>query len=360
MTKEIINIEELAQLAAVTPYEAGHAPLLEAMRHRYPSSIFNLVSSDTDPWRKPGVKVIDRDGNYIIEDYKQWVTAEVHAAGGNASAVYEKYKDSGLRVTESEGVTAVVVVPYGSEPDAFIQIELQAVREKAELLLFGHWFPPQELQDLLHPSEYGEETELSPWAYRVGKLINVRRFLKEMAIIDRSKRLAKLPEMEKKVLRVLKLEGSDPILTEIPFLDMFPDWLQLPMPELRFFLDWQESSAGSSGASLCDHWWLNAKDYTYEGERHLSFIPCWAGVDGERVPRIEADIGSIYGLMDALEDFDRIAGYPFAWYFYMLHGNKLNRQIGERVVEAIRSGKIGLPIQDEKVLLRWADRQYGF
>lgn len=132
------------------------------------------------------------------------------------------------------------------------------------------------------------------------------------------------------------------------------------MKEFRFSLDWQASSAGRSGARLCDHWWLELKDYTYEGERHMAFIPQWAQADGGlNLPQIEAG-GSIFSLMDALERFDRKAVYPSAWFFYMVHRNRMGRAVGEMVVEGIKGGKIGLPECDKNVLLLWGERPYGF
>jgi hypothetical protein len=68
----------------------------------------------------------------------------------------------------------------------------------------------------------------------------------------------------------------------------------------------------------------------------------------------------IFSLMDALEKFDREAGYPFAWFFYMVHGNRMGRNVGEKVIEGLKTGKIGLPENDKRVLLRWGEHPYRF
>lgn len=53
--------------------------------------------------------------------------------------------------------------------------------------------------------------------------------------------------------------------------------------------------------------------------------------------------------------------YPFSWFFYMVHGNRIGAAAGGIVAKAIIAGEMKpLPEHDEKVLLRWAEQQYGF
>jgi hypothetical protein len=360
MAMEIINVEELSQIATATPYEPRHRPLIAALQNRYPQSTFHLLCSQ-DQWSRPESSVVDAGGNQVAEDYKKWLTAEFHTAGDDAQALYKRYKDSGMRIVETEGDTVVIAAPYGQDPDAFLQIQIGAVRKKAELLLFSHsWEQPKALRDLLYPSEYGDAIELSPWSYQVQKMVNVRRFVRDMVELDRARRLAELPEKEKERLRVLQVEDGEPWIREIPFLELYPDFLAQPMKELRFLVDWQESSANRGGNRLCNHWWLEFKDYVYQGQRYMSFTPQWAEADGGlNLPEVEAS-GSIFSLMDALEKFDREASYPFAWFFYMVHGNRMGRNVGEKVLEGLKTGKIGLPENDKEVLLRWGEHPYGF
>jgi len=42
MAVEIINIDELAKIAADTAYGSGHSALMDALRDRYPDSPFTL------------------------------------------------------------------------------------------------------------------------------------------------------------------------------------------------------------------------------------------------------------------------------------------------------------------------------
>jgi hypothetical protein len=59
-------------------------------------------------------------------------------------------------------------------------------------------------------------------------------------------------------------------------------------------------------------------------------IPQWADADGGLdLPEIKSSLeASPYGVIEYLDQFDQQVGYPFAWYFYMLHGNRVTSSAG--------------------------------
>lgn len=65
-------------------------------------------------------------------------------------------------------------------------------------------------------------------------------------------------------------------------------------------------------------------------------------------------------LMDRIEAIDREVGLPFAWFFLMTHGNRVDPDVGEAIALGLREARVRLPDRDAKVLLRWADQRYGF
>ncbi len=92
----------------------------------------------------------------------------------------------------------------------------------------------------------------------------------------------------------------------------------------------------------------------------MSFIPQWAEKDGGlSLPEIWPDEeDSPHQVMQSLLQFDSQVGYPMAWYFYLLHGNRVFYTAGKVIARAISEGKVRLPESDEKVLLRWDRRRY--
>lgn len=368
---EIINNAELAELVAATPVTDDHQALLDALADRYPESRFRLIQERTGCSWAPGI--IDAAGNQVTDNLGQWVDQELAATGGDARAVWDRYKHSGLIRTERVGGALFLTAPFGTDPDAFLQLEILVGAVVATQHLFdpSSMFPPEDRFDLISGSSivFADEDRqvLAPAAYQFRELVNIRRFLRDLVEVEKANRLAEMPDIEKKMVHVQDIVIGEPggqTSYDIPFLDMCPGWLDRVPPAARFFQDWQESSAGKTGHRLCDHWWIQTSDYTdQKGRRRLSIIPQWAEADGGLdLPEIypDWDRDTPYGVMDKLQRFDKQAGYPFAWYFYMLHGNRVGCAAGGIIANAIKEGVLNLPPHDEKILLRWRDEQYGF
>jgi hypothetical protein len=372
---ELFNIQELTRLAAAAPHDEGHAGLLSALRERYPDVEFLLAAAGGE-WSSCNRCLVDASGNKIADDFSAWARAEYDAAGQDINALWEKYRDAGLVLGEVCGTTLYIAAPYSSDPDAFFQIEIELSHEVTSLHAFPSksWGPPEDLADLCSPFMlHGVEDtlELSLWRYKFRRLTNMRQFLKEMNDVERRNRLAELPEMERKVIRTTIITESGQAgngcwdvndqVTETPFLDMFPDWLDRLPPGVRFFQDWKESSA--SAWRLCDHWRLELNDYTdKDGKRHMSITPQWANSSpGLDLPEISPDYeASPYGVMESLIQFDELLGVKFGWYFYALHGNRITGSAISVVARGVKEGKIRLLERDEKVVLRWDESSYGF
>jgi hypothetical protein len=128
----------------------------------------------------------------------------------------------------------------------------------------------------------------------------------------------------------------------------------------RLFDDCRASSAGRSGARLCEHWLLQFSDWTDPGSgtRYLSLVPLWTVT--KKLAEVHDGSGDVFGLFSKLQTLDRRVGVPFGWYFFMLHGNRVHDGAGKRVLQAAEDGLIVLPEHDYQVLRAWRDRNYGF
>ena len=371
MLPELLNHNELAAVINAAPVTPDHSELLEVLRARYPDTPFRLVSEREGYSWAPSI--IDRAGQRVAGQLSEWTDRELASANGSAREVWRRHKDAGMIRTEWTGSKLYLAVPFGSASDAFQQIEIRHGAEITKSLLFdpSPAFAPEDRGDIISGPTFvfapEERQVLCDPGYFFTSLVNVRRFLRELVETAKADRLAQLPEMEKKILRVQDITlGPDghQEAYDIPFLDLCPDWLDRVPSEVRFFQDWQESSAGASGHRLCDHWFIQGGDYTDKsGKRHMSLIPQWADADGGLdLPEIHpSNNTSPFSLVGSLSHFDMEAGYPFAWYFYMLHGNRVTSSAGSVLAWAIKDGLMNpLPECDTKVLLRWHERQYGF
>ncbi|MCS3453735.1 hypothetical protein M2222_009370 [Bradyrhizobium elkanii] len=135
-----------------------------------------------------------------------------------------------------------------------------------------------------------------------------------------------------------------------------PDYFDFVPRELRFFRDWEESSAGSQ--RVFAHWALDTRDYTYKGEREVGFIPRPLRPPKERL--LPTPDASVHILMDRIEAVDREVGLPFGWFFLMTHGHWVDPDVGQAIAAGLRDQRVRLPDRDARVLLRWAERTYGF
>lgn len=375
---ELLNNNVLAEIIAAAPVRDGHSGLLSVLHSRYPETQFRLIAErDGCSW---GAGIMDQDGKRITDRLGKWVDQELAAANGSAREVWNRHKLSSLIRTERVGSVLHLTAPFGSDPDAFYQLEVLLGPEVATSRLFDPkaTLPPEDRFDLLSgPCMVFGESErqiLAPARYQFEELVNVKRFLRELVEVDKTNRLAELPDKEQKIIHVTRTSSCTKIdqgVWEIdrdeefiPFLEMFPHWKDRLPAEYRIFLDWKESSAGREGRRFCDHWWVQTNDWTNpEGKRRLSFIPQWADADGGiALPKITPDWDdSPFGVMESLLQFDSQVGYSFAWYFYMLHGNRIEYSAGSVMAKAIEAGKLRLGDPgDEAVLLRWHGQQYVF
>lgn len=368
MTPELLNVTELSRIIAATKPDEDHSALLDALNTRYPNTPFKILQEyDGRGW---DVGAIDADGELITDNLGQWITQELELTGGSAEEVWRKYKDRGLVRTERVGSCLYLVASYGPDQDQFYQLEILVGPEMTTQKLFDPQpcLIPEDRHDLLSGPclQFADDarTELSPPAYQFERLTNIRRFLRDLAESKRLNNLDEISENENKIVRIqeIVLEEGTSESYEIPWIDMAPGWLDRLPPALRLFQDWAESSAGKGGAKICDHWWMETGEWMEKGRKQFSLTPQWAQTDGgldlpEISPSWEA---SPYLVMEQLQQFDLRVGYPFAWYFYALHGNRISPSAAGVVANAVKEGLLNLPECDEKVLLRWREAQYGF
>ncbi|WP_292193738.1 hypothetical protein [Mesorhizobium sp.] len=99
-----------------------------------------------------------------------------------------------------------------------------------------------------------------------GGIVHMRSFLARCARIEREQREARRPELENRIIRDVGPEGH----RNTAFLDANPDWSVFVPREIRFFADWERSSACAH--RIFDHWAFDVHDLEHRGRREIGFI----------------------------------------------------------------------------------------
>ncbi len=363
MTMPPVRLPDPASLqAAFAGLDAATADsdLLPALAAAFPGFDFSLAQIDDEYWRDART-VIRPDGTRVGE-LRPWMTAELAKDGRDIRALWTRLKETDLQITEWRGNSAFVFAPTGTGVADYIQIALGREIEWRAGPVVNPDYRPWGEEELLDPSWPPHEglpdtDRLAGPIYCLldragGAFVHVRSFLDRCGRIERDKREAKRPELERRVIREVGPDGS----RETPFLQAVPDWFDFVPRELRFFQDWEASSARSQ--RVFAHWALDVRDYTHKGEREVGFIPRPLKMPRGRL-QMTAET-SVHQLMDRIEAIDREIALPFGWFFLMTHGHWVEPDVGHAIAEGLKAQRVRLPDPDAAVLLRWSERTYGF
>jgi hypothetical protein len=305
-------------------------------------------------------KVIRTDGTVEHDDHEAWLAEQLQLDGGNAKATHARLSQQDYRLSRCDITRLHLACDRHREDQAdFLQIDIDLCDERVHCALFHQFYfgELRSLRDLVDCAEGDpvDETQRSPITahYELRRVVDVAKFVDLAEQLEEQQR-AKLRSRQYVVTR------GDGTQETRSHADIDPGFDRFRSKTRRFFDDWGDSSAGRSGARLCEHWLLQFSDWTDPGTgtRYLSIVPLWTF--SKKLAEVNARTGDVYGLFSKLQTIDRRVQVPFGWYFYMLHGNRVHDGAGERILEAAEGGLIVLPEHDYRVLRHWADRRYGF
>jgi len=262
-------------------------------------------------WHRLG-GVVSLDGERIADHIADWAQT---VCGGDIDELMAYVSDLRCFATRLNGQTHYLVVPTGPTARDYIQIEVEEVQEVLDRVISDPAWFPDSIAEFVDPLDF---PRLEPEPVGPARMI--------------FRRLVPVNEL---------MDSSD------------------SGPRLRRFLDdWDRSSAGETSA-FCEHWVLSIREYRdQDGDDHRSAKPV-------PIPRVEipsladAEVARGVKLANQIHGFDRVLGYPFAWYFHML----TNPKVSHRLAEAVHADLIGaydyLPVRDLKVLRDWYNQPYG-
>ena len=309
----------VAEMCVRVPVSAGAAGLAHELARIVPQMGFREVLARGGWYRLGGV--VDAAGTHVADDLAQWAEAELAAHGEDIHALVEDYADSGLHATRLTGRTHYLVAATGPAAADFVQIEIEELQEVVGHALFAG-DAPGSLEELVDPprGEAGKAPALPlglPF-YALRRITDVARFLDRMA--------AQKPE---------------------------------PQTVHRFFAAWQSCSAGSA-TQFSNHWVVAVHEYLDRFRQPILQATPVAALNG-LPPKFESVFGAQgLALQRALQNFDRQAGYPMAWFFHMLTTKTVPHALANAVIEDVQGGFGYLPERDVKVVKDWLHRPYGF
>lgn len=264
--------------------------------------------------------VVDAEGKHVSRDLEAWASAELAAVDEDIDALIEKYADSGLRATHLVGKTHYLVAPIGGGMVDFIQVEIEELQETICHELFDAEGAHANLDELLDPRLHSSRpaSPLGLPQYKLRRVTDVADFLQRMR-------------------------------------DQKPE----PQAIHRFLAAWEQTSAGQA-SEFANHWVLELQEHLDRYRNTLLYARPVAAVNGSSPP-LELPYGAQgVSLQQALQRYDRQAGYPMSWFFNMITTKAVPHAVAAVVIDDAQGGFSYLPERDLAVIKNWLFRPYGF
>ncbi len=261
-------------------------------------------------WHRLG-GVVDLDGGRIADHLAEWAQAQ---SDGDIDTLMAKVRDLRYFATRINGQTHYLVVQTGPAAQDFIQIEVEQIQEVLDRCLTDPDWYPDSVAEFVDPLDF---PRLEPEPVGSSRLV--------------FRRLVRVPDL-------MASEDAGPRLR-------------------RFMDDWDRSSASES--HFCEHWVLSIREYRdREGDDRVSAKP--VPIPVSEVPALpDGEVARGAKLANSIHGFDRVLGYPFAWYFHMLTDPKVSHKLAEAVHGDLMGAYDYLPARDIKVLRDWYAAPYG-
>ena len=293
----------VARICADSRPGQGVDDLLDGLDHLLPRLAFRRVLA-RGGWYRPG-GVVDIDQQRVADGLRQW--AEQQVIDGDMQGLLDACMQRQLFATRLVGRTHYLTAATGNAAPEFVQLEVEELQEVVARYLSDPDWLPDSLEDFIDPLDY---PQLEPEPIGTPRLA-FRRFI------------------------------------AVPELLADPDAMH--MEELRRFLqDWEHSSARAARGHFCEHWILAIQDFTdSDGDARRNVHPVPA-LPVERLTMTPGTHGA--ELANLVQEFDRRAGYPMAWYFHLLATGSVPHSLGVQIVADHDAGFSYLPARDLELL----------
>ena len=305
----------LSKLCKETLAGVNDKVLVERMQQAYPDYPLHLARLGHEWYRLGGI--VKADGTRIAADLNEWAERTFVECGQNFHTLLDYCEEGGFLATQHHGVSLYIVAQIGPRAEDFVQIEVDRTQELADRYLIDTAHPPDDLEELIDPLN---PVSVEPFA--VGASRYTYRRKTEVAL----------------------------------FMQELGRHCANRHPAQRFMDDWNASSAAQQQV-FCVDWSLRLFQHIGRHREQIMNVEI-VNNRSKEVPRLESPEGKKGKALQALiSRFDNQAGYPFAWYFYMLKG-LVSPHVGEAVHRDLSKDYAYLPERDTAILKNWASSPY--
>jgi hypothetical protein len=294
---------------------ADDRALVDRLQKAYPEYPLRIARLGHQWYRLGGI--IKSEGTRIAPDINEWAECTFIECGQDFNTLLDYCEKESFLVTQHSGVSLYLVAQTGPRAEDFVQIEVDRTQELANRYLIDANQPPDDLEELIDPIS---PVNVEPFA--VGASRYTYRRKTDVALF----------------MQELGRHRAD------------------PHPAQRFMDDWNASTAGQRKI-FCEEWSLRLYQHIgRHGEQIMNVEIVHNRV--KDIPRLEGPEGKKgKALATLISRFDSQAGFPFAWYFYMLKG-LVSPHVGEAVHRDLSKDYAYLPDRDTTVLKHWAAAPY--
>lgn len=357
---------ELSRAIQGTPVTPKHKALIDVMR-QFPSLANADFATLRVGFRADALKLRKPSGEIVADDHRKFLEQELANDDGDVQKTANRLRMLGWQLIECEIENHYFVADLGGAQDNFLQVEIRVSRDRVASRFFDEvgYTRLENFDDLARAAERGDpvaedqRVQIGLERYELFRCIDVGAFMQEAELIESAKHAL----LRQRTYTVTEM-SYDPRLTDQPKSrvrtadELSPNAKFWVWPQRRLFDDWTSSSAGRAGNRLCKHWVMQVYDYTpHIGERSFWIVPMWT--HSRKIAKIE-QTENLHLLQAKLTSLDQRSGAPFAWFFYMLHGNLVRARAGVQVLQAAEAGTLDMPEHDYQILRRWNARPYGF
>lgn len=309
--------QQLAKLCKNTLPGHSDELLLTKIQALVPEYPVRLARTGSEWYRLGGI--VDMNGKRIANDLVEWTERTFIECGKDLQTLIDYTRAQKLIATRQTGNTLNFVIQTGRRAEDFMQLDIDKTHEMSDRLLVSESDPPEDLEEFIDPltPEYVDTFGIGTARYAYRRKTDVGVFM---------------TEINKHHIQ--------------------------EHPVQRFMDDWNRSSAQQKTA-LSDDWIVRPFRHTGRfGEQQINVEII--NTQQKNLPQLD-DINGKKGpaLQNLLNRFDRQAGYPFAWFFYMAKGKLVSPHCGVAVYKDISGDFSYLPERDVAILKDWINTPYN-